>query len=63
MKTYNHLSVNTFYNFSKFIHYQNHYQLFNYEKRTTPDGLQNQSVLYTTLDIKQPGKIGIIYFT
>ena len=44
-------------------------QLFNYEKRTTPfkkgniyfyyknDGLQNQSVLYTTLDINQPGKI------
>lgn len=44
-------------------------QLFNYEKRTTPfkkgnmyfyfknDGLQNQSVLYTTSDINQPGKI------
>ncbi|MGQ9847177.1 MAG: prolyl oligopeptidase family serine peptidase, partial [Bacteroidales bacterium] len=44
-------------------------QLFNYEKRTTPfkkgnnyfyfknDGLQNQSVLYTTSNISQPGKI------
>lgn len=43
--------------------------LFNYEKRTTPfkkgnmyfyyknDGLQNQSVLYTTSDINQAGKI------
>ncbi|NSW44456.1 MAG: S9 family peptidase [Bacteroidales bacterium] len=44
-------------------------KLFNYEKRSTPfkegnlyfyyknDGLQNQSVLYTTPDINQPGNI------